>query len=507
LPPVPAHRLLAFACSLTAAAAFAAVPAAQADPPPPALNDLVVESVITKAGSSDYTAVNRMPNGDLLAADDINDVVDRYKADGTLVATYTGPGPGDDFNSPEDVATDADGNFYVADFQAGRIVKFDSSGTFVDTFDGSDSPGHTLVRPGGVTVKGSTVYVSDVSESRIETFTLDGAFQNAFGSSGSGNGQLNRPFGMAADDAGDLYVADSVNNRIEVFNSDGSYQRQWGSAGSNPGQLSLPTSVSLDDSGHAFVADSSNTRGQKFTTAGDFLAEFGPRDGATFLFGVSWDGAMGVYAAQSQFTSSTITHYAPRVEATQADAITSTGATLHGIVRPNGIATAYQFRWHRKGHGNWHALAPHSAAGTGNILINDDVTGLAADRDYVFRVRAIPTGGDPEISNDVEFTTAAVPTPDAGDIGAPFVLSSSSGAQISVPITGHGGPSTVRLAYQRDGGPGHLIGMTSNDPLTATTRRFATSFKVMSGAHYTYEIRLFNNAGGPVTKGGEFTTP
>jgi hypothetical protein len=470
LPPVPAHRLLAFACSLTAAAAFAAVPAAQADPPPPALNDLVVESVITKAGSSDYTAVNRMPNGDLLAADDINDVVDRYKADGTLVATYTGPGPGDDFNSPEDVATDADGNFYVADFQAGRIVKFDSSGTFVDTFDGSDSPGHTLVRPGGVTVKGSTVYVSDVSESRIETFTLDGAFQNAFGSSGSGNGQLNRPFGMAADDAGDLYVADSVNNRIEVFNSDGSYQRQWGSAGSNPGQLSLPTSVSLDDSGHAFVADSSNTRGQKFT-------------------------------------SSTITHYAPRVEATQADAITSTGATLHGIVRPNGIATAYQFRWHRKGHGNWHALAPHSAAGTGNILINDDVTGLAADRDYVFRVRATPTGGDPEISHDVEFTTAAVPTPDAGDIGAPFVLSSSSGAQISVPITGHGGPSTVRLAYQRDGGPGHLIGMTSNDPLTATTRRFATSFKVMSGAHYTYEIRLFNNAGGPVTKGGEFTTP
>src|SRR3954451_4400352 len=224
---------------------------------------------------------------------------------------------------------------------------------------------------------------------------------------------------------------------------------------------------------------------------------------------------MGVYAAQSRFTSSTITHYAPRVEATQADAITSTGATLHGIVRPNGIATAYQFRWHRKGHGNWHGLAPHSTGGdVANDLINDDVTGLAANRDYVFRIRAAPTGGDPEISNDVEFTTAPAPASVVGDIGDSDVSFNGGTARVNVPITGHGGPSTVTFEYQRDGGPAHTALMRTDDPLTAPPppltppqRTSSRAVKAKPAAHYTYTIKLENNAGLARSGQREFTTP
>jgi hypothetical protein len=446
-------------------------------------------------------------NGDIIVAAPAPELIDEYTPAGTFVDSYDGSDSGTAFSTPQAVATDADGNIYVADSGNGRIVELDSTGAFVDAFDGSDSPGHALAFPSGVAVRGSTVYVADTRNNRIETFTSGGVFVSAFGSKGSGNGQLSSPSGLDVASDGSVYVADRDNHRVEVFNADGSYQSQFGTQGSGPGQFQFPTDVALGD-GKAFIADSNNHRGQQFTPGGSFLGAFAPLNGPRFVIGIAYDGSMGVWASDQGTFTTGITHYAPRVEATVADAITSTGATLHGIVRPNGIATAYQFRWHRKGHGNWHGLAPHSTGGdVANDLINDDVTGLAANRDYVFRIRAAPTGGDPEISNDVEFTTAPAPAAVVGDIGDSDVSFNGGTARVNVPITGHGGPSTVTFEYQRDGGPAHTALMRTDDPLTATQRTFTRAVKVKPAAHYTYTIKLENNAGLARSGQREFTTP
>ena len=501
------HRLRVLAGVLGTGAALALVPAAQADAPPPASNDLVPETSFAATHGGSPGSVALASNGDVLVAAPSAGVIDEYTPAGTLVDSYDGTDSGTAFDAPQAVATDADGNIYVADSGNTRVVKLDSSGAFVAAFDGSDSPGHTLTFPLGIAVHGSTVYVADNAD-RIETFTTAGAFQSAIGSSGSGNGQLDSPSGLDIGDDGSVYVADRDNQRVEVFAADGSYLRQFGSVGAGPGQFEFPTDVSLDGDGNIFVADSNNHRGQKLTAGGSFLGAFAPLAGPRFEIGVVSDGAMGVWGSEQGTFSSGLTHYAPRAEATTADGVTSTGATLHGIIRPNGTPIAYQFRWHRKGHGTWHALAPHSTGGDfANDLVNDDLAGLAANRDYVFRVRATPTGGDPEISNDIEFHTAAAPAAVVGDIGDSDVSFTGATAHLSVPITGHGGPSTVTLEYLRDGGPEHDVAMHSSDPLTATQRTFAKAIKVKPGAHYTYTIKLENNAG--IARSGvrEFTTP
>ena len=91
---------------------------------------------------------------------------------GTFVTTWGSSGTGDgQFNAPLGVATDGNGNVYVADTNNNRIQKFDASGTFLTTS----------------------------------------------GSYGSGNGQFSNPIGVATDGSGNLYVADTNNNRIQKF--------------------------------------------------------------------------------------------------------------------------------------------------------------------------------------------------------------------------------------------------------------------------------------------------
>ena len=92
---------------------------------------------------------------------------------GTFVTTWGSSGTGDgQFNAPLGVATDGNGNVYVADTNNNRIQKFTSTGTFLTTW-------------------GSFSY--------------------------SGNGQFNGPFGVATDGNGNVYVADEGNSRIQKF--------------------------------------------------------------------------------------------------------------------------------------------------------------------------------------------------------------------------------------------------------------------------------------------------
>ena len=91
---------------------------------------------------------------------------------GTFVTTWGSSGTGDgQFNAPLGVATDGNGNVYVADTNNNRIQKFDASGTFLATW----------------------------------------------GIAGSGNGQFSDPTGVATHGSGDVYVADAGNNRIQKF--------------------------------------------------------------------------------------------------------------------------------------------------------------------------------------------------------------------------------------------------------------------------------------------------
>jgi uncharacterized protein (TIGR03663 family) len=208
------------------------------------------------------------------------------------------------WNAPHDMALDADGNLYVADTNNHRIVKLNSEGQLVDTWDSTwwrgltswqtgclDAAGQPLAlgigqfcEPWGVTVgPDNRVYVADTWNHRIQIFSTDGELMNqfgAFGQSGSSvsaaTGQFYGPRDVVVDHNGLIYVSDTGNKRIQVFDASGRYLRSFGGPGIIAGRLDEPVGLAIGPGerdassldGLLYVADTWNLRMQVLTLDG-----------------------------------------------------------------------------------------------------------------------------------------------------------------------------------------------------------------------------------------------
>jgi sugar lactone lactonase YvrE len=114
--------------------------------------------------------------------------------------------------------------------------------------------------------KEGNLYVADPSSGSVKVFTPKGKLLRGFGT-------MRSPSGVAIDPTGDLFVADSYNAQVWRFSLDGKAAKSWGSQGTSEGQLRLPAGVAVDAEGHIWVADKGNQRLQKFTREGAFLLQ------------------------------------------------------------------------------------------------------------------------------------------------------------------------------------------------------------------------------------------
>jgi hypothetical protein len=155
----------------------------------------------------------------LVVADTNNNRVQLWDPAGPSVV-WTSTGPSVPFSKPKGVDVDS-GKVYVADTQNHRVVVLDATdGSVLDTF-GADvlkSADGVVVEPDG------EVWVSDSRANRLVQFSPTGAFLQNFGSVGSGNNQFNKPYHLAIHTDGtgavQLYVVDSWNDRIQVYDVD-----------------------------------------------------------------------------------------------------------------------------------------------------------------------------------------------------------------------------------------------------------------------------------------------
>ena len=200
--------------------------------------------------------------------------------------TGTNNGTGSDarFNDPFGIALDTNGNIFVADTHNHEIREITPGGV-VTTFAGSpvgifgtnDGVGTSAQFdfPEGIALDGNgNFYVADDGSSAIRKIAPDtsvSTFAGIPGTTGSADGAgsastFNFPFGMAVDSAGNVYVGDTANNVIRKITPAGVVTTIGGLAG-QPGsadgtgsdaRFDAPEGVSVDSQGNVYVADSSN---------------------------------------------------------------------------------------------------------------------------------------------------------------------------------------------------------------------------------------------------------
>ena len=223
----------------------------------------VVRTIGNKGeGSGEFSmpmGIDVSSDGKIYVADDFShNIVQIFSSDGTSTSWSL-------FSKPRGVAVGASG-IYVADFGNDRIKKFDSNGNLLLQWGSYGFGNGQFNLPNDITIDGDgNVYVLETSSNRVQKFTAEGqfiwmiGFIGPYGANGStALGYFSHPRGIGVDSVGNLYVADTENHRIQKFNQSGQFLLSWGSQGSGVGQFITPTDVAVDENGYIYVTSETN---------------------------------------------------------------------------------------------------------------------------------------------------------------------------------------------------------------------------------------------------------
>lgn len=126
-----------------------------------------------------------------------------------------------EFEYPNDVVVDAEGNIIVSDTQNMRIQKLDSKGkpiSYMGTPPKSLDDSDRLFGLGtGMTIDGDgRIYIADAFHHAIRVFNKDGDDLGEYGEQGAGEGQFNYPSDIAYLSGNTFAVADKWNDRVQI---------------------------------------------------------------------------------------------------------------------------------------------------------------------------------------------------------------------------------------------------------------------------------------------------
>jgi DNA-binding beta-propeller fold protein YncE len=194
---------------------------------------------------------------------------------------------------PTGLATGADGSVFMVDAWNDVIRRFDAGGTQLASWGQNGTGDGDLNGAQGIDVHGTSVYVADSGNNRIQRFSISGSFQGSWGSGGAEDGQFQNPVDVAVGPDGSVYVADTDNHRVQKFSATGSHLATWGGPGTGNGRFNKPAGIAVDGAGHVYVSDTINRRVQKFTSTGAYVTQWSL--GANGPSGIDVDAAGNVF--------------------------------------------------------------------------------------------------------------------------------------------------------------------------------------------------------------------
>ena len=234
-------------------------------------------------------------SGKVYAADTYADIVVKYNSSGGLVGTFLGtrfvPYLTDSYHyfQPR-VAIDGQNNIIIVEEQGQRLTKLSPNGAFmwsvgVPGVDAGDNSHFNY--PHGVATDGNgNIYVADGT--RLQIFQSNGVYSTTLGTgSGTGNYQFAWAAGVAVDNNGNIFVSDAHNHRVQVYNSGRVYVATigvTGDSGSDNNHFAWPIGLAVDSTGNIYVADIGNCRVQKFNSNRVYQMTFGTTGSCTDSF-------------------------------------------------------------------------------------------------------------------------------------------------------------------------------------------------------------------------------
>jgi len=269
------------------------------------------------------------PDGRIYVAEEFANRVAQFDPNGNFIGEFV-VGADGTLNRPHGLAADAEGNFYVTEFEFGFehvnlispegevLVDWGSPGQFGSSAGPVPADGFWGPRDVAVDSEGN-VYIADTGNKRVRVYTAQGEYLRDIGGAGSDLGQLDEPAGLAISADGRLFVADTWNRRISVFSLDGTPQytfdvRGWYEDRGNRPYLAVDSARNL-----LYVGDPEAGRILVYDTQGNCVGSFGqPTDRVGDLSqfqtvaGITVDAAGNVLVADSG--AGRVLWFAPFVE-------------------------------------------------------------------------------------------------------------------------------------------------------------------------------------------------
>jgi sugar lactone lactonase YvrE len=189
-----------------------------------------------------------------------------------------GPGLGAQLSFPTGLAIDRDGRLFIADSENHRVRMVDRNGT-ITTVAGTGTPGFSgddgpaiqseLNEPWSLaTDMNGNLFIADASNHRVRKVAPDGTITTVAGTGTAGfsadgsaaiQAELNHPLGLAVDSLDNLFIVDQRNYRVRRVAPDGTIATVFGGADTDTGATAAPryypSSVAVDRSGSLLIAD------------------------------------------------------------------------------------------------------------------------------------------------------------------------------------------------------------------------------------------------------------
>jgi uncharacterized protein (TIGR03437 family) len=428
-----------------------------------------------------------------------------------------GPATQAKINYPQDLAFDAAGNLYIADWLNSRVRKV-ANGT-ISTYAQLQGNVWGLVFDGA-----GNLYVSDELDSIVYRISPTGkqtvvAGTGTAGNSGDGGpatqATLNEPSGLALDAMGNLYIADAKNGSVRMVNQQGVISTFAG-GGSNPRELAF------DSAGNLYVSNEASSLVFKLTpqkTASVFAGggASAPGDGGLSTqavlepYGIAFDASGNLYIDDLGVGIQEVLAAPPTISLQQNSLVVSapSGAapiTQNVIVQGTAPGLGFAVSATTASGGNWLS----AGAATGNtpdlLSITADPSNLTPGS-YIGTITITPAAAAPaSLAITVTFTVGAAQPPQLSVDQPNLSFTYPNGAParsetLKVSNTGGGALAFTVSAAAQTGGSWLTVTPVSGTvspgapvPLTVT----ANPANLAAGT-YSGSITIQSNGGGNVT--------